>query len=181
MPRNRSIRFVTYLGLLSLELAAPQISADSSHLLQVVGQGTARYLFMDIYDAQLLAPETADAESILEQRSPFCLRLTYDVDMKRQYFITAAKKILDRQWGENYVQQTLAPELQQFHAAYRDVKGGDVYEMCYATDGQVSLSLNGKDLVNLNSPAFAQAYFGIWLSKNKPISEKLRSQLLGES
>jgi hypothetical protein len=64
------------------------------------------------------------------------------------------------------------------HASYRDVKEGDSYRLCYDHRLQQStLALNDKVLTVIDSADFASVYFGIWLSRYKPLDEDLREDL----
>ncbi len=139
-----------------------------------LGHGEVRYLnLIKVYSATLYADNT-----YLSSDTSRCLVLNYEVSLKPDDMITAANKILEKQ----YSAIQLAPYLKQIetlHNSYRSVEKGDYYSLCYtAQTEQTTLALNGKQLTAITSPDFAKLYFGIWLSEDQPIDKKLQSQLI---
>jgi hypothetical protein len=167
--------------LVSLWLLVPVtfIHADPADGLVVRGEGNVRYLgFIQVYDAELLAPADAGLTDVLQARRSFCLRLTYSVDLTAENFITAAEEILARQYSQTELAD-YRPQIDQLHQAYRDVTKGDRYRLCYDADRQsTQLILNNEILVNVFSPEFAILYAGIWLDAEQPLDAGLRKRLL---
>lgn len=147
--------------------------------LQTVGKGEARYLgVIKVYDAELSVSAAANRATVLDAGVSRCLKLSYAVELTADKFTLAAKTVLQRQHDEAALSQ-IKSQLAQFHAAYTDVKVGDVYQMCYdATKQTTSLLLNDKVVTRVTSAAFATIYFGIWLAEKHPIAPTLREQLL---
>jgi hypothetical protein len=150
--------------------------------MQLLGKGEARYLrFIKVYDASLYVNQPVAAEDILNQDVSKCLNLEYDVAVGREDFITAANTVLDRQFSKTEL-SAVTSELEALHQGYIDVKKGDKYTLCYDNAGfNTTLALNGNELVTVNSPAFAEMYFSIWLGSNDPLDEKLRNNLLANA
>ena len=167
-----------WLASLSLIFALPAF-ANNPPSLKIAGQGKALYMrVIKVYDAELSVSDNAVRNNVLSAGVSRCLRLDYAVDLTADKFVLAAERVLQRQHDASTLAQ-IQPQLEQFHAAYQDVKKGDVYRMCYTAATQTtSLSLNGETLVQVNSDTFAKHYFGIWLGEKRPIAQRLRKDLL---
>jgi hypothetical protein len=77
---------------------------------------------------------------------------------------------------------TLEPHLSAINNAYVGVKEGDRYSISYdPSSGTMALLLNEKEpaLMTIQSPSFAKAYFGIWLSEYS-VDKELTRELFGE-
>lgn len=151
-------------------------STENMHLL---GQGKAYYLsFIKVYDASLYSEEILPKDEILSRDVSKCLHLEYAVGVGRKDFITAANKVLTRQFGPERL-QGVESELNTLHEAYRDVQEGDTYTLCYRdADQSTTLSLNGGEIVSISSAEFAEIYFSIWLGSSNPLDKNLRNNLL---
>lgn len=147
--------------------------------LKEVGSGTVRYMgFIKVYTATLYTEPEVDRSTLMSENSTKCLTLHYKVSVKAEDIITAAETILKRQHDDATLQK-VQPAIDELHNSYRDVGDGDIYSLCYENAAQQSsLELNGEQLVVINSPLFAQIYFGIWLGERAPISTKLRNMLI---
>lgn len=137
-------------------------------------KGEVRYLKMiKVYDISLYSPNAVKAETILNANVSKCLKLDYAVNLSVDKFRLATTKVLSRQHNVEYLEKIKAP-LDAFQLAYKPVKKGDSYSLCYNGRNQLMrLDLNDKNLIEIKSAEFAKAYLGIWLSQNKPISNAL--------
>ncbi|SHO43689.1 chalcone isomerase family protein [Desulfopila aestuarii] len=145
-----------------------------------VGSGEIRYLgLIKVYDASLyLNAEQARTQQVLDSDVSRCLKLDYDVSLKVEHFVEGAETIMAKQHNQATI-EAVRPEIDMLHQAYRDVEPGDSYFLCYdSKSGVTSLALNAQQLVAVESPQFAELYFGIWLGEKNPIDTKLRDQLL---
>ncbi len=138
------------------------------------GKGEVRYLKMiKVYDISLYSPSVLKAETILDPNVSKCLKLDYAVNLSVDKFRLATTKILNRQHNPEYLEKIKSP-LEAFQQAYKPVKKGDSYSLCYNGRNQLMrLDLNNKNLIEIKSAELAKAYLGIWLSKNRPISGPL--------
>ena len=164
------------LALCCLPLTvAAVIPAD----LQTAGKGEALYLgVIKVYDAELFVSPDASRTTVLDAEVSRCLTLDYAVELSADKFSLAAETVLKRQHDAATL-ASIQPQLDQLHAAYVDVKAGDVYQMCYDAKAQTTrLQLNGKAVTQVKSAAFAAVYFGIWLGEKQPIAQALRESLL---
>jgi hypothetical protein len=147
--------------------------------MNLVGKGEIYYMgFIKVYDAALYANTGAGSQEIMGPETSRCLKLTYDVSLKVKDFVLGAETVLARQHSPEELAR-LRKEIDMLHAAYRDVRKGDSYHLCYDAPNRVTtLTLNDTELVAVPSREFADAYFGIWLGAVQPLDEKLRDRLL---
>lgn len=146
-------------------------------------KGEVRYLKMiKVYDIGLYSPTKVSSKDILKSNISKCLKLDYAVSLTEDKFKLATSKILNRQHSPKYL-ETIKVPLASLQNAYKPVKKGDSYSLCYNGRSEVMrLDLNDKKLFEVKSAKLAQVYLGIWLSKNNPISKPLfRTFFPGES
>lgn len=165
------------LAALCLAALAPGAAASGPDLVRW-GQGDLRVMiFTKVYSATLCAPPDVSPGDLLEPGVPKRLELVYHHPVERDLFERAAREVLVRQRGEAAVAD-LEPLLERFHQALVDVDEGDRYALEYHPGEGTELRLNGEPRVTLGDPAFARAYFGIWLAED-PISRGLKQDLFG--
>lgn len=145
-------------------------------------KGEVRYLKMiKVYDISLYSPNAVKAETILDPNISKCLKLDYAVNLSVDKFRLATTKVLSRQHNAEYLEKIKVP-LEAFQQAYKPVKKGDTYSLCYNGRNQLMrLDLNDKNLIQIKSAELAKAYLGIWLSKNRPISDPLYRSFFPDS
>ncbi len=104
-------------------------------------------------------------EQTLSEQTPARLELCYARDLSVENFIEGAQRGLP---------ERLTVDLQQavdrLHAAYKPVKQGDCYHLDFQPEQGTRLILNGKTLVQIDTPGFKALYFGIWLGKQPYLS-----------
>ncbi len=165
---------VVALLLLSLTYAAPvlaeaeRLSTDSNR----VGKARLTYLFWDVYDAVLYAPNGKWAED-----KPFALKLTYLRDLDGRDIAERSAKEMRKQGLKD--EDKLAEWQSTMTAIFPDVSDGDVLTGEVNEDRHTRFFFNGEVVGNVDDPAFTRAFFGIWLSENTSEPE-MREQLLGE-
>jgi len=137
-------------------------------------KGQVNYMkFIKVYDVSLYSPSNINAKNILNANISKCLKLDYAVNLSVDKFRLATQKILQRQHNQKYL-KSIAKPLEALQQAYKPVKKGDSYNLCYNGKNQrIRLDLNDNQLVEIQSAELAKAYLGIWLSKNQPISGPL--------
>jgi len=168
---------IIHVVLIGCLLLAGTASAEQ---MIKVGSGEARYLgFIKVYEAELYADRLEDRADILQPDVSKCLKLTYEVALKPEDFIKGASVVLSRQFPDEQL-DSITPQIDALHSAYVGVEPGDFYELCYdAASARTSLSLNERELVSIQSEQFGNAYLGIWLSDNQPLSRALQQDLVG--
>lgn len=138
-----------------------------------VGEGRLTYLFWNIYDAALFAPEGA-----WQKEKPYALKLSYLMDIE-------GKKIADRS-AEEMRNQNLANEVEiatwhsQMKRIFPDVSEGTILTGVYTQNGDTVFYKDGSEIGRIQDPKFSEAFFGIWLNKQTS-SPDLRRKLLGSA
>lgn len=136
-----------------------------------VGEGRLTYLFWDVYDATLYAPEGA-----WQENEPFALQLSYLRTLE-------GKKIADRSIEEMRKQGfsdevKLATWHTQMRNIFPDVDDGISLTGVYTKKGDAVFYLDNTEIGRVQDPEFSKAFFGIWLDE-KTSDPDLRRKLLG--
>ena len=134
-----------------------------------------------VYDIGLYSPTSLNAKNVLNTNISKCLKIDYAIDLSVDKFRLATKKVLNRQHTPEYLQSIQQP-LDALQSAYKPVKKGDTYHLCYnGKNKNIRLELNDTKLIEIQSSELAKAYLGIWLSKHKPISKPLYKTLFARN
>ena len=148
------------------------LSTVASANLTQVGEGTARWGLFKIYSAAFFTDANLTLKQALADNTPARLELCYARELSVQDFIKGAQQALP---------ESLPLELERavarLHAAYQPVKQGDCYHLDFQPEQGTALILNGKTLVQIDTPGFKAVYFGIWLGQ-QPLSESLKRSLI---
>ena len=142
--------------------------------IPLIGLGTYPYYFFDVYTAGWYAPQRGIFPS--KEDVPYVLTLHYFHTVKANEIIQAAEGLLKRQ---GIKLEPLAERINALNVHYVTVNDGDEYSLRYVPGRGTALLLNGVERVTIPGKDFADAYFGIWLHSEKPLSEKFRDALLG--
>lgn len=139
--------------------------------VQKVGQGRMTYMFWDIYDATLYAPQGA-----WNHHKPFALQLSYLRTLK-------GKKIADRSAeeirGQGFTDEVkLATWHAQMRKIFPDVDVGISLTGVYTKAGETIFYRDNSEIGRIKDPEFSKAFFGIWLDE-KTSAPELRRKLLG--
>jgi len=164
---------ISLIGILLFCLVSANAAASYKQW-PMINKGEVRYLKMiKVYDISLYSPSKITAANVLNANVSKCLKLDYAVDLTVDKFRLATTKILKRQHSPGYL-KTIQKPLETLQSAYKPVKKGDSYNLCYNGSNQfMRLEWNDQKLVEIKSAELAKAYLGIWLSNNKPISGPL--------
>lgn len=136
-----------------------------------VGKGKFHYLFMHIYDAELLAPNGA-----YEATSPFALKLTYHRALEGEDIAEESIRQMRKQGLKD--EAILSGWLSEMRAIFPNIQKGDSLTGLRTADGKTHFYYGETLVGEVNDPAFTDAFFGIWLSP-KTTEPSLRKQLLG--
>lgn len=155
------------------EASLPQEVNASLTEAQCVGSAMFTYVFWDVYEASLFAPNGK-----YTGKTPFALSLVYQRTLK-------GKRIAQRSMEEIKKQGPFTDSkgqvwLSQMEALFPDVSKGDVITGVANKAGYSEFYLNGELLGLVNDVEFTERFFGIWLSENTSEPE-LRSALLNTS
>ncbi|WP_017941490.1 MULTISPECIES: chalcone isomerase family protein [unclassified Thioalkalivibrio] len=194
-PRNRPARFAASLAatlMLALFIAAPATAATEIDGVRFADSVTIddtivplragrlyRYTIFRVYVGALYAPEDVAPEDVLTAAVPKRLELEYLRAISADDFRKSGNSLLeDQQDAETLA--ALADRLNTFNAAYRDMEAGDRYALEYRPGHGTRLLQNGTPLVEVPGHDFAEAYFGIWLHPEAPLSRRFRDTLIGQ-
>ena len=176
MSTLKTVMTITNLtAFLGIALMSISLTTDAStKQWPLQSKGEVRYLSMfKVYDIGLYSPGKVTPGNILNPKISKCLELKYAVNLTEDKFRLATSEILQRQHSAQYLEKIKIP-LEQLQSAYKPVKKGDIYTLCYNGKSEfISLKLNDRKLTEIKSAELAKAYMGIWLSGNKPISMPL--------
>jgi hypothetical protein len=142
---------------------------------RLVGRGVFRYFGFRIYDAELWSPSGA-----LSSGQPYALVLTYHHDIDKARFIdTSVDEIVRTQGGKASASQ-LAAWRQLMALAFVDIRAGEQMAALFRPGQGVRFFHDSQQTADVDDPAFAAAFAGIWLSKGSR-DPALRAALLGNT
>lgn len=146
--------------------------------LDLAGTGVAKYrVVFTVYAAALYVPEGTPRDEVLDEDTPRRLEIEYFYEIPPEDIIRAANTVLERQLGEDGM-AAIEDRLSRFQDWFEAVEDGDRYRMDYVPGEGTTLSFNGEEVGTVEGADFAEAYFGIWLSDNEPLSDGLREDLM---
>lgn len=156
-------------------LAAPwraPLGQDSSALC---GQGSFRFFGFTVYDAKLFG---RCVPAVFEH--PFALRLSYKRDIRREQLVQSSVDEMQRILGSSVSAGQLSKWRAEMNEAFVDVKDGDSITGVYLPGQGAQFYINDVLQHTVDDPAFARAFFGIWLDRETR-APGLRASLLGNS
>jgi len=139
----------------------------------IIGEGTLKVFFMEIYDLRLIADSPT-----FSWQNKFKLDFIYTRDLKKDSVIKSSIKELRRQsstsesdielW-QGYLEQSIKPVQEGTHAT-----------VLWEPEGQITFLYENSDPTTIEDEDFARAFLNIWLGEETS-QPKLRGQLLGDS
>ncbi len=150
-------------------LANAELVSDEAN---IVGKSRLTYVFWDVYDAVLYAPQGNWSED-----KPFALTLTYLRDLEGKAIAERSIEEMRKQGLDD--DEQLADWQSVMTEIFPDVEEGDSLTGVASSDGHTQFYFNGEPAGTVEDSAFTQAFFDIWLSKDTSEPE-MRKQLLGE-
>jgi hypothetical protein len=138
----------------------------------LVGAGQLCLFGFCLYDAQLWGGSAPDSFT-----SPFALRLTYRIHVKRARLVRTGLDEIERLAHAPISKPILSGWRDDMERALPDVAPGDTLCAVFLPRRGVRFYANGKATAEIADPAFARAFFGIWLDPGTR-APALREQLL---
>jgi hypothetical protein len=173
--RDRRRALLTVLALLA-QLAAPFAHADwrddVAHARRI-GAGAFCVLGFCLYDAALWATRAGTGFD-----APFALCLTYRRAIRGERLVAAGLDEIGRLAAAPLSAATRAAWRDDMARAFGDVAPGDTLCGVYLPDQGARFYANDRLTAEVDDPAFARAFFGIWLDP-RTRARALRMQLLG--
>jgi hypothetical protein len=139
---------------------------------QMVGSGEGRRFVFHAYDAELFAPR-----GVFHSGKPFALTLSYRMQFSGKAIAGEAASQMRRINAASA--DKIAGWRQEMLAIFPDVKPGMAITGIQLKNGGAVFCSAGKEIGQIEDPAFARAFFGIWLG-DKTESPHLRAQLMGQ-
>jgi len=156
--------------------AAPPLSATAiagMPELKVLGGGQLRVLGFQVYNVYLWTPAGAS----FDRSKPYALDLQYLRTFSAKQL---AQRSIDEMRGQGIGSDTVYPKwLAEMERVFADVKDGDRLTGVVTATKASKFFYNGVYRGEVMDPAFADAFFGIWLNE-KSSQPRVRNLLLGK-
>ncbi|MCW3147848.1 chalcone isomerase family protein [Stutzerimonas stutzeri] len=141
---------------------------------RLIGEGELRFFGLRIYDARLWS-----ATEPLQTQRPFALELTYHRAISRDDFVRTSLEEIQRLSGEPVDSARMRQWRAEMRQAFVDVRPGERITGVYLPGRGCRFYVNDRLQHEVADPAFAEAFFAIWLDPHSR-DQKLRRDLLGE-
>ena len=176
MVKYRSVFFV-FVGVwfcfhpanVIAQNSSSDITTPKSTLFNLVGQGTMRWLWFDIYQAKLSTP----SGTYEDQQWPLSLELIYARHITREDLLQTTEDEWKRQ-SIKYQQEWLT----QLDEIWPNIAPADTLLLEVDRNGSSHFFYNNQHVGSLTDKEFAFAFTAIWLSDNT-LKPDLRNQLIG--
>ncbi|MBC7711030.1 MAG: chalcone isomerase family protein [Rhizobacter sp.] len=156
--------------------AAPPLSATAKAgmpELKVLGGGQLRMFGFQVYNVYLWTPVGAS----FDRNKPYALDLQYLRTFSAKQL---AERSIDEMRGQGIGSDTVYPKwLAEMERVFADVKDGDRLTGVVTATKSSKFFYNGAYRGEVVDPAFADAFFGIWLNE-KSSQLRIRNLLLGK-
>lgn len=174
------LRRLHLLLLLISALASLPVAANTSGhwreqlpLASLIGSGDFSWFGFTVYHARLWSPTQQ-----VDFTQPFALELTYRRTISRDTLVDTSLDEIRRIQGRNLEPMREAEWTRQMRLAFVDVSAGTRITGLFLPGGGCRFYVDDKLQHVIDDPAFARAFFSIWLDPQSR-SPKLRAALLG--
>ena len=166
-------KYFLWVVVITLFIELPNVSAEQYRSdLQLIGQGSMSWFFIDLYDAELYS-KTGQYQ--LDQ-FPQALNITYQKNITKQDLLSATEK----QWQQLGVNEQQALQwLSTLNTLWPNIKKGDQLLFRVEMNGDGYFYHNQQPLGGIKDKQFSSAFLSIWLSPNTS-EPALRKQLIEE-
>ncbi|MCQ4295207.1 chalcone isomerase family protein [Pseudomonas stutzeri] len=172
MTSRRNGIFISLLWLLPMLAAANW--RESVPEARLVGEGELRFFGFRIYDARLWS-----GQAPLQAQAPFALELTYHRAISRDDFVRTSLEEIQRLSGEATDSARLRQWRAEMQQAFVNVSPGERITGVFLPGRGCRFYVNDRLQHEVADPAFAEAFFAIWLDPRSR-DQKLRRNLQGE-
>jgi Chalcone isomerase-like len=156
--------------------AAPPLSAAATAgmpELKALGGGLLRVFGFQVYNVFLWTP----AGAAFDRSKPYALDLNYLRTFSAKQL---AERSIDEMRGQGIGSEAIYPKwLSEMQRVFADVKEGDRLTGVVTAGKTSKFFYNGAFRGEIIDPAFADAFFGIWLNE-KSSQPRVRNLLLGK-
>jgi len=162
--------------LLSLFLAShvmADIETAKRHIpsAALVGEARLEYLFWDVYDAELYAPD-----GVWRKNQPFALTLRYLLELDGEAIASRSVSEMREQGFDD--EATLDRWYELMRTTFPDVDENTRITGFMDRNRHTRFFQNGDLIGEINDPLFSEWFFNIWLGE-KTSEPELRARLLG--
>jgi hypothetical protein len=168
------VKPINLLFIFALVFLSPSKASDNTHHTlskndyTLIGEGTMKVLFFDLYHARLYG-NTADKST----HSLFEINYLKDIPAKK--LISATRE----QWEHIGLSNTAIPQwLSEIEQIWPDINKGDTLILRRNENGQAEFYHQNNYIGTVADPRFTDAFLAIWLSE-KTSEPTLRKKLLG--
>lgn len=138
---------------------------------ELVGKARMEYLFWDVYDAELYAPE-----GVWRENQPFALSLRYLLELDGEAIASRSVSEIREQGFDD--EATLNRWYELMRATFPDVDKNTRITGIMDQEKHTRFFSNGDLIGEVREPLFSKWFFNIWLSE-KTSEPELRERLLG--
>ncbi len=153
--------------------ALPEALRSQTSDWRPLGAGEMTWFGLRLYDAQLWSPAPA-----VTGTAPYALALTYARDFSAERLVDTSVDEMRRLGSRD--EATLTRWRAELARVFPDVRKGDVIVGVYWPERGAAFYHRGQLTGEVRDPAFARAFFGIWLDPRTRAPE-LRTRLLGSA
>lgn len=140
--------------------------------MKLIGQGTLKVLFFEVYDVRLLADSKA-----FSWKNKFQLEFEYKREVKKESVIESSVKEIRRQ--SNVLDKDINRWQEYLEQSIHPVQEGSQATVSWNPNGQITFHYQSSEPTTIEDENFARAFLNIWLGEETS-QPKLRNQLLGE-
>ncbi len=151
--------------------AEKQVAKNHMFKPEIVGQTRMTYMFWDLYDISLYAPQGQ-----WQEEQPYALTLSY---LRKIDGVDIAKQSVAEIRKQGFQDEELLTQwYQEMKTIFPDVDKGVSLTGIRDKEGYTVFYKNGKKLALIKDKTFTEKFFGIWLDK-KTSAPELRKKLIG--
>jgi hypothetical protein len=140
--------------------------------MKLIGQGTLKVLFFEVYNVRLLADSKA-----FSWKNKFQLEFEYKREVKKESVIESSIKEMRRQ--SNILDKDINQWQEYLEISIKPVQEGSQATVSWNPNGQITFHYQSSEPTTIEDENFARAFLNIWLGEETS-QPKLRSQLLGQ-
>lgn len=167
------LKLITLTLLLALSQPACADWRTGLPQVHLIGSGDFSWFGLRLYSARLFS-----AGSPQRWDQPFALELRYHRALSRDTLVEASLEEMRRLAGQPPSPETLDRWAHNMRAAFVDVRPGMRITGLYLPDQGCRFYVDGQLRAEVADPAFARAFFAIWLDP-RARDTQLRQRLLG--
>ena len=140
--------------------------------MKLIGQGTLKVLFFEVYDIRLLADSKP-----FSWKNKFQLEFEYKREVKKETVIESSIKEMRRK--SSFLDKDINKWQEYLEISIKPVQEGSQATVSWNPNGQITFHYQSSEPTTIEDENFARAFLNIWLGEETS-QPKLRNQLLGD-